>query len=329
MEERMDLEMLESLVEEQRQIYGVAGLALAIIDGRECVYERAFGHQSGDPSAPLTADSLFLAGSLTKPIFAYIVLQLCEQGLLDLDTPLSGLWPERYSSDPRLAQVTARHVLSHATGFPNWREGDALPILTPPGQTFEYSGEGYAYLQKVVEAVTGAPLDAAWRALVRDPLNMASSQLSLDALPPASDLAGISLPDRMRAEVSAAWSLVTTAGDYARFMIALQPDAAPGLSAASRAAMLTPQSVVDKDLDLSWGLGWGLQPLGRDSAFWHWGKIGSMTDGYDSYAVMLRQRQRGAVILTNSVNGLKLCDLIARAALEITVPQPAFGWLKH
>jgi CubicO group peptidase (beta-lactamase class C family) len=329
MEERMDLEMLESLVEEQRQIYGVDGLALAIIDGRECVYERAFGHRAGDPSAPLMADSLFLAGSLTKPIFAYIVLQLCEEGLLDLDTPLSGLWPERYSSDPRLAQITARHVLAHTTGFPNWREGDDLPILTPPGQAFEYSGEGYAYLQKVVEAVTGAPLDSIWRALVRDPLNMTSSQLSLASTPPASDLAGISLPDRMRAEVSAAWSLVTTAGDYARFMIALQPDAAPGLSGASRATMLTPQSVVDEDLDLRWGLGWGLQPLGQDSAFWHWGKIGSLTGGYDSYAVMLRQQQRGAVILTNSVNGLKLCDLIARAALEITVPQPAFGWLKH
>jgi CubicO group peptidase (beta-lactamase class C family) len=325
----LDLELLESLIEEQRQIHGVAGLALAIIDGRECVYERAFGHHAADPAAPLMADSLFLAGSLTKPIFAYIVLQLCEQGLLDLDTPLYALWPERYSSDPRLAQITARHVLAHTTGFPSWREGDDLPILTPPGQTFEYSGEGYAYLQKVVEAVTGAPLDSVWRALVRDPLNMTSSQLSLAAQSAASDLAGISLPERMQAEVSAAWSLVTTAGDYARFMIALQPQAAPGLSGASRAAMLTPQSMVDNELNLSWGLGWGLQPLGHDSAFWHWGKIGSMTDGYDSYAVMLRQRQRGAVILTNSVNGLKLCDLLAQAALELPIPQPAFRWLKH
>ena len=89
---------------------------------------------------------------MTKPVFAYAVLKLVDEGKLDLDTPLVKYLSGRYDvgDDPRLDQITARHVLSHRTGFPNWRpRGDkTLKIYFTPGDRFSYSGEASSIYPK-------------------------------------------------------------------------------------------------------------------------------------------------------------------------------------
>jgi CubicO group peptidase (beta-lactamase class C family) len=98
--------------------------------------------------------------SMSKPVFAYAVMKLCERGVLSLDAPLTKYTPERFlEGDPRLDLITARHVLSQTAGFQNWREeGDGqLKIYSTPGERFQYSGEGYSYLLSVVTHVTGQP----------------------------------------------------------------------------------------------------------------------------------------------------------------------------
>jgi len=82
---------------------------------------------------------------LTKPVVAYAALKLADQGKLDLDAPLSRYLPAPYiDGDARLEQITARRVLSHNSGFPNWRpEGKPLVIHFTPGERFSYSGEGF------------------------------------------------------------------------------------------------------------------------------------------------------------------------------------------
>src|SRR5207248_1472461 len=102
-------------------------------------------------------DTVFEAGSTSKPVFAYAVLKLCEKGVMNLDTPLTKYTSRRFlEADPRLELITARHVLSHTTGFQNWRsKEEPLKIHFTPGEKWSYSGEGYGYLQSVVTQLTG------------------------------------------------------------------------------------------------------------------------------------------------------------------------------
>ena len=104
------------------------------------------------------------------------VLKLCETGALALDTPLTTYTKRRVSSDPRVTQITARHVLNHTTGFPNWRQGPNLPIEFTPGTKHQYSGEGFSYLQSVVEEVTAQPFETFMLERVLASLGMASSR---------------------------------------------------------------------------------------------------------------------------------------------------------
>jgi hypothetical protein len=97
-------------------------------------------------------ETVFQAGSVSKTVFAYAVMKLVERNILDLDTPLTRYSPIRIlEGDPRLDLITARHVLSHTSGLPNWRsERNPLSIRFTPGERYLYSGEGYSYLQSVV-----------------------------------------------------------------------------------------------------------------------------------------------------------------------------------
>ncbi len=137
----------------------IPGLALAVIANGQIVQHYVLGITQ-QTATPLTESSLFQAASLSKPLFAYGVLRLWQQGVLDLDIPLTVLAPGVYT-DSNIADITARQVLSHTTGFPNWWEtpdtGSRLPLATP-GTRFGYSGEGYEYLQRAIERMIGQPL---------------------------------------------------------------------------------------------------------------------------------------------------------------------------
>ena len=106
---------------------------------------------------PVDDDTIFSAQSMSKPVFAYRVMKLCEQGMLDLDAPLTKYTTDIFvKNDSRLKEVTARRVLSHTSGLPNWRSKEnPLRISFPPGTKWLYSGEGYHYLQSVLTRVAG------------------------------------------------------------------------------------------------------------------------------------------------------------------------------
>jgi CubicO group peptidase (beta-lactamase class C family) len=118
---------------------------------------------STETGAPVTGETVFEAASLSKPVFAYAVMRLVERGEFDLDEPLAEILPyERLEHEERYLRITPRMVLTHSTGLPNWGEG-RLGLAFDPGERFSYSGEGFVYLQKAVETITGKPLDAFMR----------------------------------------------------------------------------------------------------------------------------------------------------------------------
>jgi CubicO group peptidase (beta-lactamase class C family) len=286
-------------------------------------------------------NTVFEAASLTKPVFAYAVLKLVDNGKLDLDTPLVKYLRGRYDvgDDPRLDQITARHVLSHTTGFPNWRpRGDKnLKMYFTPGDRFSYSGEGFVYLSKVVEQITGESQQAFIKRTVLDPLEMTSSDLvwrndyeSLKTFTHdwVGGLSGRGKPDKP----NAAASLHTTANDYAKFVIAILKGT--GLKPATARLMLTPQASVTlagafslnapdakRSPTVSWGLGWGLEKTEDTMAFWHWGDNGDTK----AFALAIPKQKTGLVMFANSANGLSIINELVGSVMGND--HPALAWL--
>ncbi len=315
---------IEKHVPELMKQATVPGLSLTLIRGAKVFWSQAFGVRSSVSQEPVTPDTVFEAASLSKPVFAYASLKLCEAGILDLDTPLTEYLPDPYVPDKaQLALVTMRHVLSHSTGFPNWRpKGESLRIHFGPGERFSYSGEGYVYLQAVVGHVKDQVPAEYMRASVLEPFGMKNScfvwtgQENL-TLAVGHDEEGKPEEKALWPEMNAAASLHCTPADFAKFMCAVMrpsTENAAHLSLEMTKEMLTPQMPVNdsapwhkgwpkpeiKTNDLvSWGLGWGMQRTSSGASFWHWGDNGC----YKAFVVGFPKQGHGVVIMTNGKNG--------------------------
>ena len=159
------------------EVTAVPGLSMGVLQDGKLVWQRHEGSADAGTRAPVTADSLFPAASLGKPVFAYAALRLADDGKLDLDRPLKSYVPDHAPADPRGDKVTPRHVLSHSSGFRNWRNSIEQP-LTPdfdPGSRFQYSGEGFYYLQRAVEKITGGAFEQFMETRLFAPLGMRAS----------------------------------------------------------------------------------------------------------------------------------------------------------
>ena len=313
----------------------IPGLSIAVIRDGKLGWSAAYGVKSLETNEPVDRETVFEAASLSKPVFAYAVLRMVERGAFDLDTPLAEyLSYERLVHEGRYRQITARMVMSHSTGLPNWG-GDKLELSFDPGTAFNYSGEGFVYLQKTIEHVTGLTLDEVVRREVFEPLEMTRSSFvwqdafETNATARHSSQGNVS-SIRKPTEGNAAASLLTTARDYARFLGAVVQS--EGLSAESTDAMLRPEMSIisapwgdnqEAKEKVSWGLGWGLHPMAAGHAFWHWGDNGNakaftMTD-YGS--------GNGFVYFANSNDGLS----IAEAVVARLFGEPSWGlrWLNY
>jgi CubicO group peptidase (beta-lactamase class C family) len=162
--------------EEMMDYAHVPGLCIGYTNGESAV-TIPVGVKTAGIVAPIVDDVVFQAGSLGKPVFAYGVLKLRDRGLLDLDRPLNNYLPGYLPNEPLSELVTARMVLSHQTGLQNWRQSikEPLQFAFTPGSHFSYSGEGYFFLQLVLERITGSTLVEFMRREVLEPLQMHDS----------------------------------------------------------------------------------------------------------------------------------------------------------
>jgi CubicO group peptidase (beta-lactamase class C family) len=341
----------------------VPGGSVTLIHSGDIVWSRAFGVRNRGTQEPVTADTLFEAASLSKPLFAYASLKLCERGLLDLDTPLVEYVPDRRISITlptanseterieldvlQLERVTVRHVLSHTTGLPNWppKEGP-VKIHFVPGERFSYSGMAYSALQAVVEAVTGQTAEQYVQAEALDPLGMVNSRFvwtGQEDLPVAlgHDKDGQPREKSLWPEMIAGASLHSTPQDFARFVLTVaQPASTDGFHLSSNLVeeMLTSQVQVNDSLPwhedwprseislnerVGWGLGWGIQHTAEGTSFWHWGD----NDGYKHFAVGSGEEGSGIVVMTNGENGQEVYRRILYES--IGGEYPGLDWLMN
>lgn len=157
------------------EIASLPGLIMATVEEGEIIWNQAVGLMNVEAKVPMREDAVFDAASLSKPVFAYVVLKLAEEKRIDLNTPLVRYFRPDYLSDhPDLDLITTRDVLRHSTGLPNWRAKaeDKLTSMFKPGSCFGYSGEAYQWLQYVVEEITGAGVDIVMRSLLFEPAGM-------------------------------------------------------------------------------------------------------------------------------------------------------------
>ena len=176
------------------RIAGVPGAAIAVVDRGRLAWSRSFGVKNILTRDPVREDSLFEAASMTKPVFAYVVMRLADEKRLDLDKPLVAYRRPAYlGQDPNLELVTARHVLAHSTGLPNWGSG---PLVTrnAPGSNYTYSGEAFIWLQLVVETIMGMGLGDVMQAKLFGPAGMSRSSFGWDAEIAGSAVFGHSEP---------------------------------------------------------------------------------------------------------------------------------------
>jgi len=321
---------------------GVPGLSIAVIRSGRTVWDESFGIRDEASKKPVTRETMFNVGSLSKPVFAYGVLKLVDAGKLKLDEPLAPYLPKEFTAgDPRFNQITARIVLSHRTGFPNWPgDGKSLAIHFTPGERFSYSGAGMVFLQRAVEKITGKPLNDYMQEAVFGPLGMKHSSYvwnpAFESKVAVGHDVGGTPADLWKADqANAAASLETTAEDYALFLDAVLQK--KGLKPATLRDMEASQIAVDTGCSncvegtpsgklstkIFWGLGFGIENTAEGQSLWHWGDNGV----FKAFFAVRPATKSGVVYMTNSENGLS----IGRQILAETLggEQPAFDWLKY
>jgi CubicO group peptidase (beta-lactamase class C family) len=347
-----DLVALDAIMNRNMAASAVPGAVVGSVGDGSNAWIRPYGAVA-DGGAAVTADTVFQAASLTKQITAYAAFALRGQGKLDFSRTLASYVDDFAKDDARARRVTLRHVLSHSGGFPNWRfeRGQSLTPAFEPGERFQYSGEGFVYLQRIIEHVTGGTFAEAVQKLVFDPLDMKSSALywtpeldarfaqphngrgelrkdwnktarSLHERAGARGLASYRYEDSIAAAQTplpnwilpnAAASLVITATDYAKFVAAAIRN--PEL----RTPLVTMRQ--GKDWSLGWGLGWGIQKADGREILWQWGDNG----GYKNIVFAEPSRGKALFVFTNGDGGMKVYD---RAIRHLTGrDHPALVWI--
>jgi CubicO group peptidase (beta-lactamase class C family) len=247
------------------------------------------------------------------------VLKLCERGVLDLDTPLTRYTSSRFlQGDSRFDLITARHVLSHTTGLPNWRsKSQPLALAFTPGERWSYSGEGYSYLQSVITELTKEPIDEYMRRNIFDPFGMTSSgYLWSDAfarkMARPHDKDGKPMDNKRStpadvARYASAGALLTTPTDYARFMMEIIAPAGPDqfrVKPSTVAEMVRPQVQTHDRFDTAWGLGFAIYHTKNGAVIGH----GGDNDGFHCVSLMVPAHRAGIVVMTNSEGGALLLN---------------------
>lgn len=343
-------EQVQRLVEKAK----VTGLCLTVFNNNQPVFTRTYGYAIAATQQPMTSSTALYALSLSKAVFAHLVMQLVDEKKIELDKPLVGYlprslmdytFPGKLSSykdlegDERYKKITARMCLSHTTGFPNfrWFEPDKkLRIKFEPGSRVSYSGEGLYLLQMIIQEITGRSLESLAREYIFEPCGMAMSSYIWHpeyekAYAVGHDAKNDSTFFPRRPLANAAGSLTTTMDEFNLFYSMLINGRR--LSKKSFNDMTNSQirirsikqfgplswkdSTSNDGIQLGYGLGYVVlqSPYGR--AYFKEGN----DLGWGHYSIAYPDKKIAVVILTNSENGESVFkDLLRETIGDVYTP---------
>ena len=334
---------VDDLIVQRMRERQISGLSLAIIQEGKIVKAQGYGFTDRSNQTAVTPDTLFQAGSVSKPVAALGALHLVEQNRLSLDGDVNALlrtWKIPENPFTQAEKVTLRRILCHSAGltihgFPGYRAGDRTPSLTQvldgappantaaiqvdaiPGSKARYSGGGYTVMQQLMLDVTGEPFPKFMRDTVLKPLEMTSSTYEQ---PPPPDLVartatgyhanGQAVAGRWHIypEMAAA-GLWTTASDLARFEIGIQ-EALAGKSNSVISPSMARQMLTRQKGNI--GLGLFLEGEGPELVFTHDGRDA----GFDTATMASANTGFGVVIMINDNDDSGVCKEVIEAVIK-------------
>jgi CubicO group peptidase (beta-lactamase class C family) len=333
------IEKLEKLTPPLMNELKLPGVSISVVKNYKLAWSKSFGVSDSVQRTSVNSKTMFEACSMGKPVFAYLVLKLVEKGKLDLDKPLCDYLDEEFISAGDYSKlISARMILAHTSGLPNWRKGGEerggpLPVYFKPGSKFSYSGEGIYYLQRVVEHITQEPLATYAKHNLFDPFGLSSTSFvwteNLDArIATGHDLSGTCLKRSKYTHANAAYTLYTTPDEYAKFIVnVMKPNKADefSLSAKMTNEMVTHQvrmdvrDVIDRPgrslgLVAYRGLGWVIDSTITGDIVYHGG---FNQTGFACYSQFNMREGSGIVIMTNGKNGSDLWTRLISAVGDL------------
>jgi len=316
---------IDHFIETYQQYYNIPGVSLALIKDGKLVYYKTYGVKNTFTKEPVDSNTLFEAASVTKPVFSFAVQRLAERGVIDLDKPLYLYLPyPDIAYDDRYKLMTARHVLTHRTGFPNWRymnPDGKLDLKFTPGTGYGYSGEGFEYLKMVVQQITGKKVEQVLQEEVIQPIGLwhtfFSRNDSLRRMVANGHFDGLPNYDELPESPGMAYSMHTEAKIFTRFMLYLLEQ--KGLSAKTYDEMFSKHSDYnigpnDEKPKFPVYMGESLEiretPLGK--SFGHGGNNGDFKCTFRVY----KDLKMGYVLFTNSNTSDQLLQHIGEFLVE-------------
>ena len=314
-------------IEGALDIFDVPGVSVAFLDGGKVAASMALGAATLEPRRPVTPTTIFEAASVSKPVFAWIVMKLVEDGVIELDRPIvDDLEYPRIVDRVAYAKLTPRMILTHRTGLPNWVGTEVnihdrtapIPFEHPPGAAHSYSGEAFQLLQSLVESKTGRSLQSLFVEYLGDvmPNSTFTHPLRGDVVE-SRGYAAASDPESGRgmddigsnpSRGAAAYSLATTADDLANFLALVCRR--ERMRPATYDAMFEPQATLppgEGPPGSAYGLGWIVMSMGDETIVGHTGNNGE----YRAIAFVSLTSGDGIAALVNSASGQTLLDLLA------------------
>ena len=299
--------MIDAFIQAYMAYFEIPGASLAITEQGDLVYHQVYGVKNSLTNEPVDEKTLFEAGSVTKPLFGFLVMRLAERGVIDLDKPLHLYLPfEDVAHDERYKLITARHVLSHQTGFPNWarrNEEGQFDLSFTPGTEFRYSGEAFEYLKRAVVEITGKEMAVLVQEEVVGPLGLANTYFEgTDQVAKRSANGHYDFQPREVRLLEApmmAFSMVTEANAFSTFLLALRNR--EGLRPETYEEMLSPLST--RQDGAQWGLGF---QMAETPAGWVYKHGGSTSRGFICFFGFYEDLDVGFFLMTNSHMGGEL-----------------------
>ncbi|RNC88342.1 MAG: class A beta-lactamase-related serine hydrolase [Winogradskyella sp.] len=295
------------------------GLSIAIVNGNKIAYHNTFGVKNNKTKTPVTAATIFEGASLSKPLFAYFVMKMVEDGKIDLDKPiypyLEPIFPEGTVEEKSLEyykRLTPRIILSHGTGIPNWVRGEPIKIAFKPGTDFSYSGEAYQHLGAAFALKQGidwgSKLDSLFIKEAAIPIGMDRTLYTWDskyenAVANGHLKGNVNSKINRFKKVGPGFSLHTDAEDYALFLIEMMHP--KNITEATRDEMLKTHNLFKENNALyietgqtGWGLGFAQKPTPNGLMHLHTGN----NQDFQAYTMFIPEQDYGFVMFANSDN---------------------------